>query len=353
MRVDEALVKNCPIPLKTRPAAADEDRGMADLDEGIVELYAEHLSRKAASVVVTMAVGGAIGGAVLGTVPGLLSHSVISPGANYFAVLLGAIAGGFLGRSLGEKRAVGYRLQAKACAPPGGGHAPSRSRRCAARCCGSRCCCCRGPPRPPSRRPSGPRRHRSRRRRSHPRFSRRHPRLRRSSPRHPFRLESRRPPRILWRGTRTHARTRAAPAPMPAPLITAAPLSPPPVPRRDGACSREAHVALAPPPMPVIPKVPRLVEPAPAMPPLSSSGSSYARIERAGARRWGVAVEALERVGDAQRDLRPPALRPRGAPAARARSGRVSGLAAYRRPRAPGRGSGSPCGCPDARVRTL
>ena len=86
---------------------------MADLDEGIVELYAEHLTRKAASIVVTMAVGGAIGGAVLGTIPGLLSHSVIAPGANYFAVLIGAIAGGFLGRSMGEKRAVGYRLQAK------------------------------------------------------------------------------------------------------------------------------------------------------------------------------------------------------------------------------------------------
>ena len=83
------------------------------MDEGIVELYAEHLSRKAASIVVTMAVGGAIGGAVLGTIPGLLSHSVIAPGANYFAVLIGAIAGGFLGRSMGEKRAVGYRLQAK------------------------------------------------------------------------------------------------------------------------------------------------------------------------------------------------------------------------------------------------
>ena len=113
MRVDEGLVKNGEIPLKTRPAPADEEQGMADLDEGIVELYAEHLSRKAASIVVTMAVGGAIGGAVLGTIPGLLSHSLISPSVNYFAVLLGAIAGGFLGRSLGEKRAIGYRLQAK------------------------------------------------------------------------------------------------------------------------------------------------------------------------------------------------------------------------------------------------
>ena len=77
---------------------------MADPGEGIVELYAEHLARKAASVVVTLAVTGAVAGAVLGAVPGLLTHSIISPGANYFAVLLGAIAGGFLGRSAGEKR---------------------------------------------------------------------------------------------------------------------------------------------------------------------------------------------------------------------------------------------------------
>ena len=92
---------------------------MADLDEGIVELYAEHLSRKAASIVVTMAVGGAIGGAVLGTVPGLLSHSVIAPGANYFAVLIGAIAGGFLGRSIGREARGRLPPPGEARAPPG------------------------------------------------------------------------------------------------------------------------------------------------------------------------------------------------------------------------------------------
>jgi hypothetical protein len=86
---------------------------MTDLNEGIVELYAEHLLKKASSAVLSLAVGGAIAGAATGAVPGLLSHSLISPGANYFAVLLGAIAGGFLGRSIGEKRAVGLRLQAQ------------------------------------------------------------------------------------------------------------------------------------------------------------------------------------------------------------------------------------------------
>ena len=86
---------------------------MADPNEGIVEQYAQHLLKRASSAVLMLAVGGAIGGAAIGAIPGLLSHSVISPGANYFAVLLGAIAGGFLGRSLGEKRAVGLRLQAE------------------------------------------------------------------------------------------------------------------------------------------------------------------------------------------------------------------------------------------------
>jgi hypothetical protein len=87
---------------------------MTDLSEGIVEQYAAHLEKKAASVVLNFAVGGAIVGAALGGVPRFLPHNLISAGgASYFAVLLGAIAGGFLGRTLGEKRAVGLRLQAQ------------------------------------------------------------------------------------------------------------------------------------------------------------------------------------------------------------------------------------------------
>jgi hypothetical protein len=86
---------------------------MTDLNEGIVEQYAEHLLKKASSAVVSLVVCGTFGGAVLGAVPGHLGHSVISSSANYFAVLLGAIAGGFFGRSLGEKRALGLRLQAR------------------------------------------------------------------------------------------------------------------------------------------------------------------------------------------------------------------------------------------------
>ena len=86
---------------------------MTDLNEGIVEQYAEHLLKKASSAVVSLVVCGTFGGAVLGAVPGHLGHSVISSSTNYFAVLLGAIAGGFFGRSLGEKRALGLRLQAQ------------------------------------------------------------------------------------------------------------------------------------------------------------------------------------------------------------------------------------------------
>jgi hypothetical protein len=86
---------------------------MQDLNEGIVEQYAAHLLKRASSVVVSFTVVGTIGGVALGAAPGLLSHSVISPGANYFAVLLGAVAGAFLGRSIGDRRALGLRLQAQ------------------------------------------------------------------------------------------------------------------------------------------------------------------------------------------------------------------------------------------------
>ncbi len=112
MREGEVLSKTGQIPLKQPPAAADVERGMSTSDGGIVEQYAEHLSRKAASAVATMSVVGVLAGAVVGGVPGHLSHSLISPGVNYLAIILGAIAGGFVGRSQGEKKAAGLRLQA-------------------------------------------------------------------------------------------------------------------------------------------------------------------------------------------------------------------------------------------------
>ena len=104
----------------------------------IFQQYADHLAKRAASVVVSLAVVGAVGGALLAAVPGLLGHSVISPGANYFLVLLGAIAGAITGRSFGEKRAVGIRFQAQTGPPPGKDRGTGR-RRTASVCSGSRC----------------------------------------------------------------------------------------------------------------------------------------------------------------------------------------------------------------------
>ena len=86
---------------------------MEDLNEGIVEQYAGHLLKRASSVVLTFTIVGVIGGAALGAAPGFLSHSLIPGSTKYFAVLLGAIAGAFFARSIGEGRALGLRLQAQ------------------------------------------------------------------------------------------------------------------------------------------------------------------------------------------------------------------------------------------------
>jgi hypothetical protein len=86
---------------------------MTEPNAAIVEQYAEHLSGKAASSVLSFAIVGVAGGAALGAIPGHLSHSLLANGVNYFAVLLGALAGGIAGRSLGDKRAAGLRLQAQ------------------------------------------------------------------------------------------------------------------------------------------------------------------------------------------------------------------------------------------------
>lgn len=86
---------------------------MSDLNASVVEQYAEHLSGKASAAVLSFALVGVAGGAALGAVPGHLSHSLIAGGVNYFAVLLGAVAGGVAGRSIGEKRATTLRFEAQ------------------------------------------------------------------------------------------------------------------------------------------------------------------------------------------------------------------------------------------------
>src|SRR4051812_40219908 len=88
---------------------------MADQNEGIVQAYAEHLARKAGSVVVTFAVGGTIVGAALAFTASKMPGGLINPGVRNFAILLGAIAGGFLGRSIGEKKAAVFKLQSALC----------------------------------------------------------------------------------------------------------------------------------------------------------------------------------------------------------------------------------------------
>src|SRR3954469_11069037 len=85
---------------------------MADQSEGIVQAYAEHLARKAGSVVVTYAVGGTVAGAALAFIASKMPGGLINPGVRNFAILLGAIAGGFLGRSIGDKKAAVFKLQA-------------------------------------------------------------------------------------------------------------------------------------------------------------------------------------------------------------------------------------------------
>jgi hypothetical protein len=88
---------------------------MVSMSDGtdIFQAYSDHLRRKAGSIVRAFAIVGMVGGAALGAMPGLLSHSLISPGVGYLAILLGALAGGIAGRSIGEKRAVGLRFQAQ------------------------------------------------------------------------------------------------------------------------------------------------------------------------------------------------------------------------------------------------
>src|SRR5436305_1244985 len=87
---------------------------MADLDESIVQRYAQHLLAKAGSVVRNWTIGGVLFGATLGAIPAFLQHSFIAHGAaGKFAVVLGALAGGIAGRTAGEKRALDLRFQAQ------------------------------------------------------------------------------------------------------------------------------------------------------------------------------------------------------------------------------------------------
>jgi len=80
----------------------------------IVEQYASYLARKARGIVNRWMVAVGVACAGLGAV--LLSSWAdwpITHRAAYGTVVLGALAGGILGRSIGSSRASGFRLQAQ------------------------------------------------------------------------------------------------------------------------------------------------------------------------------------------------------------------------------------------------
>jgi hypothetical protein len=82
---------------------------------GIIEQYAQHLERKASGLVLRFTAFGAFVGAVLGGFPLFQSASsaLVPHHFGYATLLLGAAAGGYLGWSFGERRAVEPRFQAQ------------------------------------------------------------------------------------------------------------------------------------------------------------------------------------------------------------------------------------------------
>ncbi|HZR96525.1 MAG TPA: hypothetical protein VFA56_12575 [Gaiellaceae bacterium] len=83
-----------------------------DAGEAIVQRYAELLTQKAGSMALALTVAGTLAGAVLGLVASKMPGGIISPGVRTITIFLGAVAGGLLGRSIGGKRAALLRLQA-------------------------------------------------------------------------------------------------------------------------------------------------------------------------------------------------------------------------------------------------
>ena len=83
-------------------------------DPGIIERYADHLYRRAASIVMGATAGGAVFGAFVGAMP-LTSyvHWPIPHFLGYATVLMCAVVGGFIGHVVGESRAFGLRIQAQ------------------------------------------------------------------------------------------------------------------------------------------------------------------------------------------------------------------------------------------------
>jgi hypothetical protein len=87
---------------------------MAELDLSIVERYADHLQRKASGRVTVFTIFFALVGSILGSVPLIsLKYGLIPHHLGYATLLVGAAAGGYLGYTMGARRAEGLRLQAQ------------------------------------------------------------------------------------------------------------------------------------------------------------------------------------------------------------------------------------------------
>lgn len=87
---------------------------MGEPDAAVFHRYAEYLWRRAGGIVMRWTCGGALLGGVLGSV--MLTSWANWPLPHrqaYLLVVLGALAGCVLGRSLGVTRAMGFRLQAE------------------------------------------------------------------------------------------------------------------------------------------------------------------------------------------------------------------------------------------------
>src|SRR3954447_11288490 len=81
---------------------------------GLIEQYAQHLERKASALVVRFTVSICFVGAALGAFPLVrASNSVVPSHLGFATLLLGAIAGAYVGYTMGERRAVEPRLQAQ------------------------------------------------------------------------------------------------------------------------------------------------------------------------------------------------------------------------------------------------
>jgi len=83
-------------------------------ENGIIQQYAAHLERKASGLVMRWTLGLGFVGAVLGSFPlAHISHGLVPSHLGYATLLLGAIAGAYLGYTTGERKAIEPRMQAQ------------------------------------------------------------------------------------------------------------------------------------------------------------------------------------------------------------------------------------------------